>query len=173
MKKVIAAVLLLTAVAGFDVSAGSQRFPDIARIGPVPPKGRIQDTSRSSVVAALVKTGPAVIPFLVSKLEDNTEVNGHIFDYWPWVAVGDVAFVLLVDFFTNRDGVATVPGLTFDGVLGRTNQDVPAWDLLSDFVRQNGRAGLKREVERTLNLDKARYAWDASEQCFSPALANR
>jgi hypothetical protein len=167
-------VLLVAVVLGFGgASARSGQFPDIAQIGPVVSKGRIQDNSRSAVVAALVEAGPSAIPFLVSKLEDNTEVKGHVFDYWPRVAVGDVALVLLVDLFTTPDGATTIPGLTWDDLLGRSSKDVAAWDVLADFIKQNGRAGLRRKVVGILNADKVRYSWDPSRLCFRPAVANR
>src|SRR3990172_9386152 len=94
------AAILVGTLVSFVVGASgtlSQQFPDLGQIGHVAPKCRVQDREynpRLPVVTSLIKAGPAAIPFLVSRLEDDTEIKGHVFDYWPRVAVGDVALVL-------------------------------------------------------------------------------
>jgi hypothetical protein len=79
---------------------------DLARIGQIAPKGRVQDKYYNPdlpVVAKLIEAGPRAIPFLVSKLEDKTPVKGHVIDFWLDVRVGDIAWIILCDFFTTAD----------------------------------------------------------------------
>jgi hypothetical protein len=63
---------------------------DLSRIGHVAPKGRVQDKQYNPtdpVIDALIEAGPASIPFLVQKLEDDTEIEHSVFDFWPRVHV--------------------------------------------------------------------------------------
>jgi hypothetical protein len=105
---------------------------------------------------------------LVAKLEDNTEVKGHVFDFWPRVAVGDVALVTLIDLFTTSDGRTTVPGLDWDTLLER-RKDEPSWDVLAGYIAKYGRSGLRRKVAGILRLDQEKYIWDPRELCFRRA----
>ena len=144
---------------------------DLRLIGHIAPKGRGQDKIYNPslpVVDALIDSGPAAIPFLLSKLGDETEIDPSVLDLWPRVRVGDVALVLLCDFFTRPDGKNTVAGLNWDGILERGNQDGPAWALLEDFVAKHGRRGLRHRAEGILKPHHGRFAWDAEERCFKP-----
>ena len=149
---------------------------DLAQIGHLAPKGRVQDKAYNPqlpIVDRLIAIGPSAIPFLVSELEDDSEIEGPVFDYWPRVTVGDVALVLLVDFFTMPDGTTTVAGLSWDNLLERRSKDEAAWDVLARFVREHGRAGLRRKVNGILKLNQAHYAWDPKDLCFRPAAETR
>jgi hypothetical protein len=166
---------LLFAVALLWAHQGSllvaEPLADLAQIGHVAPKGRVQDRAYNhhlAVVDGLVEAGPAAIPFLVSKLEDNTRVEGPVFDYWPRVTVGDVALVVLIDLFTTPEGGPTVPGLTWDSLLDREGRDVPAWDVLDDFVAKHGRDGLRGKVQAILRPYGGRFAWATKGRCFRP-----
>jgi hypothetical protein len=104
---------------------------DLRQIGHVASKGRVQD-QQLPVVEALIKAGPAAVPFLVSKIEDRTPLPGRgtILDFWPRVEVGHVAFMVLCDLFTRSDGqTPTVAGLDWNHVLERPGDDLPAWEL--------------------------------------------
>lgn len=144
---------------------------DLRTIGPVQPKGRVQDHPRRSVVNRLVAAGAVAIPFLVSKLEDETKTEGHVFDYWPDVRVGDVALAILCDFFLTPDErTSTVPGLTWDAVLERTSApDLSAASLLRTFVATHGRAEIRRRIEALLRPYQGRFVWDDEQRCFRPA----
>ncbi len=66
---------------------------DLTKIGPIAPKGRVQDTeyNRLPIVEDLIARGNEAVPFLIGKLDDETKIKGHVFDYWSDVRVGDVA----------------------------------------------------------------------------------
>jgi hypothetical protein len=113
------------------------------------------------VIDALIEAGPASIPFLVQKLEDDTEIEHSVFDFWPRVHVGDVAFAILCDFFTTPDWTtSTIPGLSWDALLGRPTADMTASDLLESFVAKHGRRGLRQRVEAVLEPYKGQLKWD-------------
>jgi hypothetical protein len=145
---------------------------DLRQIGHIAPKGRVQDKEYNKhlpLVDELINAGPAAIPFLLSKLEDETEIKGHVFDYWPYVCVGDVALVILVNFLTTSDWLgSTVPGLDWNTLLERSGPDEPGWVVLRDFVAKHGRKGLRHKVEEVLRPYRGRFTWDSKELCFKP-----
>ena len=167
-------VLTITLATGALSQAGPSEpiAMDLHLIGHVAAKGRVQDKTFNPtvpIVDALIQSGPAAIPFLVSKLEDDTEIDGPVLDYWPRVHVGDVALLLLCDFFSRPDRKrSTVPGMSWDTILERRNADVPAWTLLDDFLTKYGRVGLRRKIEAMLKPHHGRFAWDEKERCFKP-----
>ena len=165
------AYLVLTASVLLSAPAQAKRdLVDLRHIGHVESKWRVQDQP-SPVVEALIKAGPPAVTFLLSKLEDRTRIPGQgaVLDFWPRVEVGHVALVVLCDFFRRADGITpTVPGLTWDEILGRHNQNPPAWSVYDSFVAQHGRSGIRRKVEQLLTPYSGTLVWDATERCFRP-----
>ena len=97
---------------------------DLTKIGRVAPKGRVQDTDYNHlpVVENLISYGNEAVPFLIGELNDETKIGGHVFDYWYDVRVGDVAFVILTDFFTDPTWRnTTIPDVGYDTFLRRAN----------------------------------------------------
>ena len=144
---------------------------DLAEIGHVSPKGRVQDRDYNNlpVVDGLLAMGPSAIPFLVSKLDDEGRVEGKVFDFWNDVRVGDVALTILCDFFLAADWrTPTVPGLEWDKLLDRRSPDTPSSALLATFVAKHGRAEIRRRVETLLHAHPGGFNWDGEDRCFRP-----
>ena len=144
---------------------------DLRQIGDVAPKGRVQDKEynpRLVVVDRLIAAGPAAIPFLVSKLEDETTITRPVFDFWGKVHVGDVAFVILRDFFVESDWkTSTVPALDWGLLEGRDDETASA-TVFKEFVAKHGQRGRREKVERVLRPYGGRFVWDAHGRCFRP-----
>jgi hypothetical protein len=145
---------------------------DLRKIGHIESKGRVQDTSHNQhdVVGRLLAAGPAAVPFLVSKLEDETTIPGGVFDFWPEVRVGDVAFVIICDLFLESDETTvTVPGLSWASLLEEhANPGLPSWELLHAFVAKHGRVAIRRKVESLLKTHGSELRWDSTERCLRP-----
>ena len=164
------------ALAGHMGALFAEPLVDLGQIGHVASKGRVQDKAYNqhlAVVDGLINAGPAAIPFLVSKLEDDTEISGPVFDYWPRVTVGDVALVVLIDLFTTPDGRASVRDLAWDRLLHRQGRDLPAWEILADFVGKHGRERLRLRVESILNPHADHLVWVAKGMYFAPSREGR
>lgn len=144
---------------------------DLREIGSIAPKGRVQDKEYNPslpIVDQLIELGPKAIPFLVSKLKDKTLIKGHVLDFWTEVHVGDVAFFILCDFFTTADwrNSTIAPALT--SIIEDRNPDTPGRIAWWAQIKKDGRAGIRRKVERILNPYKGRFYWDSKELCFRP-----
>lgn len=143
---------------------------DLTKIGAVAPKGRIQDTEYNHlpVVENLIAHQSEAVLFLINKLNDETKVQGRVFDYWSDVRVGDVAFVILTDLFTDPTSQkTTIPGVGYDTFLQRTsNSDVTGEQLLRNYISKHGRRDIAKRWREIWGQYKDRVHWDARDRCF-------
>ena len=146
---------------------------DISKIGQITPKGRVQDKdyTQLEVIDQLIANGKDSIPFLISKLEDETVIQHHVIDYWPGdITVGDVAFVILSDFTTDHTWTkTTIPGTDGDSILGKYDPNLPGVERLTRFVQKHGRKPIRRKWEEIWSKYRDRIVWDEQERCFKLA----
>jgi hypothetical protein len=96
------------------LSAVPKGTPDLRRIGQIADKGRVQDRDynrTNPVIEQLIALRLDAIPLLIARLTDTTVIPKPPVNFWPQVTVGDVALLILSDFFLTSTGeVSTVPG---------------------------------------------------------------
>ena len=143
---------------------------DLSQIGHIAPKGRVQDKEYNNLaeIEELIANGKEAIPFLIGKLEDETAITHHVLDYWPPpVKVGDVAYVILMDFTTDSSWMKnTIPGTDRDSLLGKYDPNLPGVERLARFVEKNGRKPIRQKWERVWAAHKDQIVWDERERCF-------
>jgi hypothetical protein len=142
---------------------------DLSKIGAVTPKGRVQDRDYNNlaVVENLIAHGTEAVPFLIGKLDDQTLVKDHVFDYWYDVRIGDVAFVILTDFFTDATWrKTTIPGVGYDTFLERRNPNITAEQVLRNYIARHGRNEITKRWRVIWAQYKARVCWDGNERCL-------
>jgi hypothetical protein len=143
---------------------------DITKIGAIAGKGRVQDTEYNHlpVVENLIAHGNESVPFLIAKLDDETKIKGRVFDYWSDVRVGDVAFIILTDFFTDPTWQkTTIPGVGYDEFLRREpNSDVTGEDLLRNYIAKHGSRDITDRWREIWAQYKDRAHWDNNDRCF-------
>lgn len=143
---------------------------DLSRIGHIASKGRVQDKEYNNLgeIEELIASGKDSIPFLISKLEDETAIKHHVLDYWPQpVTVGDVAYVILMDFTTDSSSTKnTIPGTDRDSLLGKYDPDLPGVERLARFVEKHGRKPVRQKWEKVWAAHKDQIVWDERERCF-------
>jgi len=148
---------------------------DLTKIGTVAPKGRVQDTDYQQlpVVENLITHGTEAVPFLIGKLDDETTIKDHVFDYWSDVRVGDVAFVLLTDFFTDPTWQkTTIPGVGYDTFLQRKrSSNVTGEQLLRNYIAKHGRHDITKRWRAIWARYKDHVYWDEKDRCFKLLLS--
>lgn len=149
---------------------------DLTAIKHILPKGRAQDDALQDenfkelpLADDLLAHGKDSIPFLISKLDDETKLNRQIINYWSEVYLGDIALIILNDFFTKSDGLnSTIPGFGWDEFLERGNdKDSMGEEILRKFIEKRGRQTIKARWQKMWDENKENVFWDESEQCFS------
>jgi hypothetical protein len=142
---------------------------DLAHTGRIAPKGRVQDREYNQlpVVEQLIAHGKESIPFLISKLDDETRIEGHVVDYWNQVYVGDVALIFLSDFFLDRRWESsTIEGMKWDEFLGRGNKEITGEQVLRSYVERHGRKRIKQRWQNAWEKYQERIYWDEQERAF-------
>src|ERR1700734_2784582 len=86
--------------------------------------------------------------------------------YWGEMTIGDIAFCLLSDLFTDSSYArTTMPGADWNEMLGPSG-NLPAWEQLYAFTRKHGTRALQVKWRRLWNKYGAQMSWDPKEQCF-------
>ena len=143
---------------------------DLTRIGHIAPKGRVQDAEYNQlpIVEELIAHGKESIPFLISKLEDETKIESHILDFWYQVYVGDVALVILSDFFLDKNWErSTIAGMHWNEFLGRrNNKNITGEQVLRNYIERYGRRKIKERWQNVWQQYQHRIFWDEQERAF-------
>lgn len=143
---------------------------DLATIGRVAPKGRVQDREYNDlpVVTNLIALGKESVPYLISKLDDETKIESHVFDYWSEVRVGDVALIILTHFFTDsRWQNTTIPGVGWNEFLERgANRDLTGEQVLRNYISKHGRKQIRERWQALWREYQHKLVWDENEKCF-------
>ncbi len=142
---------------------------DLAQIGHISSKGRVQDSEYNNleIVTKLIERSTRSIPFLISKLEEEAKTMKPVMDFWSKTTVGDIALIILVDFFTDSTWKkATIDGVGWDEILERRTPDLTAEDVLRNYIREHGRGAIRMKWEKVWRENKDRLDWDEIEKCF-------
>jgi hypothetical protein len=149
---------------------------DLTTIKHIAPKGRAQDGTLEDekfntlpIAEDLLAHGKDSIPFLISELDDETKMKRQIIDFWYEVYVGDVALVILNDFFTKSDELtSTIPGFGWDEFLERGNdKNSIGEEILRRYIKKHGRKNIKERWQKMWDENKENIFWDESERCFN------
>jgi hypothetical protein len=148
---------------------------DLTTIKHIAPKGRAQDGTlegekftKLSIADDLLAHGKDSIPFLISKLDDETEMKRGTIDFWYEVYVGDVALIILKDFFTKNDDLtSTITGFGWDDFLERGNDKASMGEqILRNYIEKYGRKNIKERWQKMWDENKEKIYWDENERCF-------
>ena len=142
---------------------------NLAAIGSIAPKGRVQDRDYNDlpIITSLIAHRNESIPYLISKLEDETKIEGHTIDYWYEVRVGDVALIILTNFFKDSSQNATIPGVSWDEFLARgAKRDLTGEQVLRNFISKHGRREIRNRWQEIWREYQQRLFWDETERCF-------
>jgi hypothetical protein len=143
---------------------------DLTRIGHIAPKGRVQDAEYNQlpIVEQLIAHGKESIPFLISKLEDETKIEAHVLDFWYQVSVGDVALVILSDFFLDKNGKkSTIAGMHWNEFLARgNNNNFTGEQVLRNYIERYGRRKIKERWQNVWQQYQDRIFWNQQERAF-------
>ena len=143
---------------------------NLASIGSIAPKGRVQDGDYNdlAVVSSLIQHRKEAITYLISKLDDETKIEGHVMDYWSEVRVADVALIILTDLFTDSSWQnTTLPGVSWDEFLQRgDNRNLTGEQVLRNYISKHGRKAIKQRWQTLWHEYRDRLFWDEKERCF-------
>lgn len=148
---------------------------DLTTIKHIVSQGRVQDNGVAdenfkllSITNDLIENGKDSIPFLISKLDDETKMKRGTIDFWYDVHVGDIALVILTDFFTKSDSkTSTLIGFSWDEFLERGNDKNSTGEaVLRKYISKHGRKKIKKRWQDEWDTLKEVIFWNEKEKCF-------
>jgi len=143
---------------------------DLSKLERIAPKGRVQDKEYNQlpIIDDLIANGKDSIPFLIGKLNDETKINHHVFDYWYEVSVGDVSLVILGDFFTDASWQnTTISDVGWNDFLERgEDKDSTGEAILRKYIKKYGRKKIKERWQKMWEQNKENIYWDETDRCF-------
>lgn len=127
---------------------------------------RSQDFSTSGM-DQIIAAGPKAVPVLIRMIADRRIANTRepLICYWPGMAIGDIAFCVLTDLFTDSAGRTTVPGADWNDLLGPGNTGA-SWEQLHGFIKKHGSGALQARWRVVWNRYRGQVFWDPKERCF-------
>jgi hypothetical protein len=156
-----------------STKTASAQACELSRIEHFSPKGRAQDKSynpEQPVIDHLLAKGKECLPLLIDTLDNDTEIDHQIIDYWPHNTIGDIAFVILTDLTTDSSWrKSTIPGGSWNEILGsKPNNDIllPAFNQLTDFKQHHGSIEIKRRWQALWSRHQNQIYWDQRDKCF-------
>jgi hypothetical protein len=149
---------------------------NLAAIERIAPKGRVQDReyNQSQVVEQLLAHGKESVPYLISRLEDETKLKKHVLDYRTDARVGDVALIILTDFFTDASWKGTtIPGVGWNEFLGGgDDMSLTGEQRLRNYIALRGRKSIKERWLQVWEKHREHIIWDDEERCFIAKSSN-
>ena len=143
---------------------------DLSRIAYIAPKGRVQDKEYNQIrtIEKLIAVGKDSIPFLIDKLDDETKIKHHVKNYWSEVSVGDLALIVLTNFFLDSSWQkSTIPNVGWDEFLERgEDKNSTGEDILRNYIEKHGRKKIKDRWQKIWEENKENIYWDKDDQCF-------
>lgn len=160
------------------IAAAGDPDIDLSKMPHLSPKGRIQDKDYNPdilLVDEMIGMGTNTIPFLISKLADETEVDHQVMCLWPVNTVGDIALVVLTDLVTDSSWRRqTIPGTSWEELLGqKKDPKIPSWQYVHEYVEKHGRRSLQAKWQKIWTEHHDHIGWDEKQRCFKIDPAHR
>lgn len=138
-------------------------------------KGRWQDAGdaegepdpvRLKNVQKVLRLGTNAVPLLINCLADERKTKTPIWSYWPETKVGDIAFAILCDLFSDPAGQPTLAAAIDWGDLQDESPGQPAWTALANYISKHGRGYIQQAWSEAWAESAGRVYWDSSANCF-------
>jgi hypothetical protein len=132
-------------------------------------KARLQDCGDNPVMDQILAGGKSSIPVLISQLTETHKTEAPAEDFWTYTTSGDVAFMLLTDLFTDKDGTtSTLPqALGWNSINAGCNDS--AEDCWRKYLRDHGIKSVQQSWQNAWQANQDRIAWDPTASCFRVA----
>jgi len=128
-------------------------------------KGRFQDRGycASAVMDEIVADGKSAIPVLISQITDSRWIAEPVYDYWPRIRAGELAYFILSDLFLDD----TWQKSTMPALFPRQDcKDAPAWVCWGNFRKTHSLKALQTRWMEFWKANQDKIFWDGKARCF-------
>lgn len=127
-------------------------------------KGRFQDREYcfSPVIDRIVADGKPAIPVLISQIADSRLIAKPVYDYWPRISAGELAYFILEDLFLDDTWTKrTMPELFPEKPCAQ-----PGWVCWGEFRTRHSQKELQAKWRLFWEANRDKIYWDAKARCF-------
>ena len=127
-------------------------------------KGRFQDRDYcgSAVMDQIVSDGKSAIPVLISQITDSRWIADPVYDFWPRIRTGELAYFILGDLFLDD----TWQKSTMPPLFPAQHCDDASWICWARFRKAHSLADLQTRWTKFWAANKDRIYWDDKARCF-------
>lgn len=125
-----------------------------------------RDPVRQGEVRKILQFGTKAVPLLIACLTDEEKTETPIWDYWPETRMGDIAFAILCDLFSDPTGRSTLINPINWSDVDAQFPGQPASIAWNRYLAKYGRAYVQQNWLRAWTENKSRIYWDNSIHCF-------
>ena len=127
-------------------------------------KGRFQDREYcvQPVIDRIVADGKPAIPVLISQITDSRLIPKTVYDFWPQIRVGDLAYFILTNLFIDDTWTkSTMPEL-----FPEKPCDQPGWVCWEEFRKRHNQKQLQTKWWSFWKANRDKIDWDVKARCF-------
>jgi hypothetical protein len=127
-------------------------------------KGRFQDREycSSPVIDRIVADGKSAIPILIGQITDSRRIPEPVFDFWPTIRAGELAYFILADLFLDDSWQkSTMPEL-----FPVETCDEPGWVCWGRFRKKHSLNEMQAQWTKFWKAHRERIYWDGKARCF-------
>ena len=127
-------------------------------------KGRFQDREycASSVIDQIVTDGKSAIPILISQISDSRWIAESVYDFWPPIRTGELAYFILGNLFVDD----TWQKSTMPPLFPEQHCDDVSWVCWAKFRKTHTLKDLQTHWMEFWKVNKDRIYWDDKARCF-------
>jgi hypothetical protein len=127
-------------------------------------KGRFQDRDYcgSAVMDQIVADGKSAIPILISQITDARWIAEPVYDYWPRIRTGELAYFILGNLFLDD----TWQKSTMPTLFPEKRCDEPSWVCWEQFRKTHTLKELQARWMEFWKANEDKIYWDEKARCF-------
>lgn len=127
-------------------------------------KGRFQDREycQSEIMDQIVADGKSAIPVLILQITDSRLIAEPIYDYWPRIRTGELAYFILGDLFVDD----TWQKSTMPPLFPQKRCEESGSVCWAKFRKVHSLKNLQSHWMEFWNANKGRIYWDDKARCF-------
>src|SRR4030095_12053088 len=110
----------------------------------------------------IVADGKASIPILISQIPDERWIDDPVYDFWPQIQTGELAYFILSDLFVD----ATWQTSTMPPLFPPDHCDEPAWVCWERFRKTHSLTMLQAHWMDFWRANQNKIYWDKKARCF-------
>jgi hypothetical protein len=126
-------------------------------------KGRFQDREycASAVMDRIVADRKSAIPVLIAQINDSRWISESVYDFWPRIRTGELAYFILENLFVDDSWKSTMPIL-----FPAQDCNEPSWVCWENFRKRHSLKELQDRWTAFWRANRERIYWDGKSRCF-------